>query len=132
MLVHNLRPHHRTIDLGKDRTIRLLPGTNEVDADLWKLATEIKTTIRKRQANGSTRKIEASLIDVLVKAGDLTYEDTTLDTMNAAQAAKTVSTTYDVQLLEAWLASEKRSPIRSVIERQIELLREERKPDPKE
>lgn len=87
-------------------TIRLLPGVNEVHAESWEKAKQLKV-VKHHLAEGNFKELTG-----VTSQG--------LSGMSTADAIDLVEKTLDRELLRSWLGSEKRGAVASAIEVQID------------
>ncbi len=114
---------------GKEATIKLLPGVNVVDEDLWNAAMH-----PDRKDPKKVNKILKDLVDeqlLIVKKVEATKTkvgeeaDDTLDTlkgMNVTDAFELIKETYTHDLLKKWKKGEKRVKVLAALKKQIKLI----------
>lgn len=117
ILVQNTFPRIQTIGVrvGKEveeiKDLKLMPGTNEVDAALWKEAKKIKVVRHKLEDE-----------EFLEMTG------TTLADLKGTKAKEVIRDTFDRDLLKKWLDMEKRPGIQAAIQEQLASVQPDGKP----
>lgn len=128
MLVRNNTA--RLINIGGEKT--LMPGNNEVDADVWQRAQKIVAVqaMTKKQEGEDKPWLEAvSGSSSTGSTGTTSAQGTgetanaLLQSMNVTDAKTLVSETYDRTLLEQMRASETRGGVQQAIDAQLEKLK---------
>jgi hypothetical protein len=95
--------------------IDLQPGVNPVHDDQWAKAKEVK------------------VVNALLSAGKLSElgptQDGSLKDVQEGQALKLVPETYNLKLLGAWLIEEKRPKVKAAIQKQLDTIERESRPE---
>ena len=98
-----------------DKPVVLKPGVNEVSDKDWEVAS---------RHPGVTVRLEDGSLEVLNAEGKVDPENpvSILCALKVIEAKKAAKETIDVPLLQSWLAAEKRSDVKQVIQEQLTAL----------
>lgn len=121
----------RLINIGGEKT--LMPGINEVDADVWQRAQKIVAVQAMTKKQGDEDKPWLEVVGSSSSSGATTTQapapgtgetaNALLHSMNVTDAKTLVSETYDRTLLEQMRASETRGGVQQAIDAQLEKLK---------
>jgi len=113
------------------KTIRLLPGNNEIDDADWEVAKQNESIQRSMKA-GYIKEVFAKAVEKdedgnvkKDKNGQPKVKEApakTLNDLEAEEARAVVEDTYDIDALKKWLKAEGRDEIRAAIQNQIETI----------
>ena len=123
MLIEYTKPNVLNLPLtGKDGVseghVMIVPGINEVPKTSWGRCAELPKV---------KRLIDAKELTVIL-ANDDTDEVFAISTVEVKEAVKVVKKTWNIILLEDWLAGESRSGVTKAINAQIKLVQEKTTP----
>lgn len=107
---------------GETTAVRIRDGINKVDEDEWEQIQQ-KDYAQTLLQLGALRVMKPDEVKEVLSKDDLkTPEDVTITDLKIADAVKVITSTNDLQRLDAWLQDELRNPVRQAITRRINTL----------
>lgn len=92
------------------KNVILKPGINQVDSELWESMKSI-AVIKSQIENGRLK--------VILDGDDANDVNETLNQLHYTQANKIIKSTFDIELLKKWQATETRAAVLKTIESQM-------------
>jgi hypothetical protein len=109
-LIHIQTGYVKNGEVGTAQYLSVMPGINDISDDTWLAALEYDGA-KEHVACGD-----------LVERAESPKQDGGLEAMDVVKALEVIKNTFKCDMLQVWLAAEKRTPVIAALDAQIKLM----------